>query len=369
MKVLYDHQSFTGAKYGGVARYFYDLMYALGQQKSVEIDLSLVFSNNVYLQNSEIFKVKSFKPTGFTNRLFSHLNRLNSAVKVMRNDFDVFHPTFFNGYFLSFLKENKPFVITYHDVIPEKFSNKYAELDGFDKDYKQNIINKASKIIAVSENTKKDILDIFDVDASKIDVVHHTTHFISYKPIDSFNIETPEQFLLYVGNRDNYKNFDSFIKSVYPLLLKNEDLHIICAGNNKFTKDEMSLFNHLRIGDRLIHYPIWSDDVLYRLYQKAIAFVYPSLYEGFGIPILEAFACGCPVILSKASSFPEVAKNAAIYFNPLDSEEIASQIESVINKTELRLDLVKRGYERLKDFTPEKMANQTLDVYKSVLKK
>ncbi|MDZ7933856.1 MAG: hypothetical protein U5M51_02545 [Emticicia sp.] len=123
MKVLYDHQSFSGAKYGGVARYFYDLMYNLKYEQSVDVELALRFSNNDYIKNGDIKKVSQF---GFflgyakTNMLFSHINRLNSAIQVAQQSYDVFHPTYFKDYFLPFLGK-KPFVITHHDVIPEKF--------------------------------------------------------------------------------------------------------------------------------------------------------------------------------------------------------------------------------------------------------
>jgi glycosyltransferase involved in cell wall biosynthesis len=123
----------------------------------------------------------------------------------------------------------------------------------------------------------------------------------------------------------------------------------------------------LGISEQVLHYEIQNDEVLYRVYQKAIAFVYPSLYEGFGIPILEAFACGCPVALSDRSCFPEVAQNAAIYFNPDNLESIAFGVERLIDSAELRLNLVKKGYQRLKDFSPENTAKKTLDVYRSVL--
>ena len=371
MKVLYDHQSFSGAKYGGVARYFYDLMHNLKFHQKVDVDLALLFSNNDYLKNADIQKVIPF--TFFlgyakTNMMFSHINRAFSAFKVLRQDFDIFHPTYFKDYFLPFLGK-KPFVITHHDVIPEKFPTQYAALDGFDKAQKQKILDKAAKIIAVSENTKKDLLEIFNIAPEKIEVIYHSTHFATFKPPLDFDIATPKKYLLYIGNRENYKNFDFFVKSITPLLKNDEDLYLICGGNGRFSEVEKSLFNKLNISNKIIHQEIANDDVLYRLYQKAIGFVYPSLYEGFGIPILEAFACGCPVILSDCSCFPEVAREAALYFKPDDEKHIAHQVEQLLNNAELRLDLIQKGYHRLKDFSPEITAKKTLEVYESVLRK
>jgi glycosyltransferase involved in cell wall biosynthesis len=369
MKVLYDHQSFSGAKYGGVARYFYDLMYNLKYEQGVDVELAIKFSNNDYLKNGDI---KNITPFGFflgyakTNLLFSHVNRLNSAIQIARQSYDVFHPTYFKDYFLPFLGK-KPFVITHHDVIPEKFSTQYAGLDGFDKDQKKKILDKASKIIAVSENTKKDILEVFNISPEKVEVIYHSTHFAAFQPNPNVEILTPKRYLLYVGNRENYKNFDVYVESIAPILKKQDDLYLICAGNGKFTVSEQQLFANLKVEKQILHHQITSDDVLYQLYKNAIAFVYPSLYEGFGIPVIEAFACDCPVILSDRSCFPEVAQDAALYFNPDDKENIAFQIEKIIENTDLRIELIKKGKERLQDFSPTFTAQKTLQVYKSVI--
>jgi glycosyltransferase involved in cell wall biosynthesis len=371
MKVLFDHQSFSGAKYGGVARYFYDLMYNLKFQQKIDIDLALLFSNNDYLKHGDIKKIIPFSFfLGYanTNMMFSHINRANSAVKVALHEYDIFHPTYFKDYFLPFLGK-KPFVITHHDVIPEKFSTQYAALDGFNKAQKQRILDKASKIIAVSENTKQDLLEIFNIAPEKIEVIYHSTHFTTFRPNPLIKLNTPKRYLLYIGSRYNYKNFLFFVRAIAPILKKQDDLYLLCGGNEQFTAIEQKLFADLNISDKIIHQEIENDDVLYRLYQNAIGFVYPSLYEGFGIPILEAFACGCPVILSDCSCFPEVAQNAALYFKPDNEEHIAYQVEQLLDRAELRSDLIKKGYQRLKYFSPEITAQKTLEVYKSVLGK
>jgi glycosyltransferase involved in cell wall biosynthesis len=109
-----------------------------------------------------------------------------------------------------------------------------------------------------------------------------------------------------------------------------------------------------------------TDNTLYHLYKNAVAFIYPSLYEGFGIPILEAFACGCPVILSNTSCFPEVAQDAGMYFNPTDATEMSQVIEQVISDKALQEKLRANGFKRQADFSPEKTAQKTLDVYNSI---
>jgi glycosyltransferase involved in cell wall biosynthesis len=366
MKILYDHQAFTGQRYGGVARYFHDLMESLSTM-GVGIELALQFSNNEYLKSSSIRIPKQFRHIfGFmpTSMLVSRTNRLNSIYRIQRGKFDIFHPTFFHSYFLQHI-ENKPFVLTYHDCIKEKFNLEH--IDNASKEQKQELLNRASKIIAVSENTKKDLLTLYEVKADKIAIVHHSTNFIDHKQPAHFHLKTPSNYLLYVGARNDYKNFDGLLKSIKPVLKKHPDIVLLCAGGGNFTEQETVMMKILGIENQVIHQHFYSDNTLFALYQRAIAFVYPSLYEGFGIPILEAFACGCPVVLSDASCFPEVAEDAALYFEATNKDDLSHKLEEVISNNELRISLKNKGLIRQKAFSSDKKAKETFEVYKSVL--
>ncbi len=369
MKILYDHQAFTGARFGGVARYFYDLMVSL-RQKGIDTKLSVRFSNNEYLLKSGLFHTQSFRYfLGYlpTSMLFSQINRLWSSAQLLGNNYDVFHPTFFHPYFLKFVR-NKPFVLTYHDVIKEKFGDKYQHLDNTSKEQKQLLLDRSAQVIAVSENTKQDLMEVFRIDPAKITVVHHATNFRTLSVPDSFQIQTPETYLLYVGNRGNYKNFDSFLKAIAPVLNTHRHVQLICAGGGSFNPNEKQLTDQLGLTNRVLYYHI-DDFILYRLYQHALAFVYPSLYEGFGIPILEAFAAGCPIVLSDTSCFPEVAQEAALYFDPASETSMQQQIERIIVDDTLRQSLRQKGYERQQAFSPEKVACQTLQVYQRIVER
>ena len=366
MKILYDHQAFTGQRYGGVARYFHDLMESLSKM-GIGIELALQFSNNEYLKNSSIRIPRQFRNIfGFmpTSMLVSRTNRLNSIYRIQRGKFDVFHPTFFHHYFLHHI-ENKPFVITYHDCIKEKFNLNH--IDNASKEQKQELLTRAAKIIAVSENTKKDLLELYDVKADKIDVVYHSTDFMKHQQPAHFHLKTPEKYLLYVGARNDYKNFDGLLKSLKPVLKKHADVVLLCAGGGNFTEQEMVMMKVLGIENQVIHQHFYSDNTLFALYQRAIAFVYPSTYEGFGIPILEAFACGCPVVLSNASCFPEVAEDAALYFEATNKDDLSHKLEEIILDSELRKTLIDKGLKRQNAFSAEKKAKETFEVYKSVL--
>jgi glycosyltransferase involved in cell wall biosynthesis len=366
MRILYDHQAFTGQRYGGVARYFHDLMESLSEM-GVDIALSLQFSNNEYLKNSSVRKPQQFRNIfGFmpTNMLVSRTNRVNSIFQIQRGNYDIFHPTFFHNYFLKHL-DNKPFVLTYHDCIKERFNLQH--LDNANQTQKQELLDKATKIIAVSENTKIDLQKFYQINADKIEVVHHSTSFVNHQQPHNYHLKTPEKFILYVGARNDYKNFDTLLKSLVSVFKKNPSLQLVCAGGGNFTETEKQLIYDLKIDNHVIHLNFHSDNTLCELYKRAIAFVYPSLYEGFGIPILEAFACGCPVVLSNSSCFPEVAQEAALYFEPTQQDDISEKINQIINDDTLRKSLISKGFVRQKDFSTDKKAQQTLAVYQSVL--
>ena len=173
--------------------------------------------------------------------------------------------------------------------------------------------------------------------------------------------------MLYVGNRALYKNFLFFIESIVPLLLQDKTLSVVCAGGKDFTQAEKLLFHKWGVEHKLYYFPV-NDAILISLYTYALAFVFPSLYEGFGIPILEAFACNCPVLISNTSSLPEIAGNACLCFDPKDKTSIAGAVNQVLLDKSLRKELCKKGKERVNYFSWERTAKETKQVYKSIVK-
>jgi glycosyltransferase involved in cell wall biosynthesis len=371
MRILYDHQAFTGMRYGGVARYFYELMRHYADLEGVEFDLSLEFSNNEYLDGAAFSNHRNFShflSYVTTNKVMSLVNRLNS-IRILRSEnFDIFHPTYYHKYFLQHVG-NKPYVLTFHDCTNEKFHHLYPSLGGDLHALKQQLVDKASKVIAVSNNTKAELLHYFDVEESKIEVIYHGSIFSEMGTPDNLTMKLPKNYLIHVGNRGDFKNFLFFIEGITPFLLKNKDMYVVCAGGGKFTKEEKQRFVELGISQQIVFHYIQSDEMLQVLYSRALAFVFPSLNEGFGIPVLEAFACQCPVILSNTSCFPEIADNAAQYFDPSNHESILHTIERVVFDDELRKDMISLGNKRASQFSLQKTALQTLDVYKTVLGK
>ncbi|MGY3210983.1 glycosyltransferase family 4 protein [Mucilaginibacter sp. HD30] len=362
MKILFDHQTFSNQKYGGISRYFANLHYGLRAKTNVESKLGLVFTHNAYINK------KSLPAGGLLEPIIKKQSRRNKYNKwycrhlLRQGDYDVFHPTYYNPYFLDSVK--KPFVITVHDMIHELYPHYFAKQDALTAGYKRQVINKADHIIAISECTKRDLQKFYSIPDDKITVIYHG-YKLSDDSISSHRIEVNYKYVLFVGDRAGYKNFELFVEATAPLLLKY-NLQLICSGGGDFTAAEHQLFNSIDITDRIQQISA-SDAQLAALYSQAEAFIYPSLYEGFGLPVLEAFTNNCPVIMSNTSSLPEVGGNAAQYFDPMSKQSITAAIDAVISNKTLQSELRTKGKQRLSLFNFDNTLKQTINVYKQVM--
>lgn len=367
MKVLFDHQCFTNQDYGGISRYFVSLMYEFDKTSDVSYSLSLKYSNNFYINQSNKFNVKKFFPTvNFRGKKFSShlLNLPNSKSLIQRKDYDVFHPTYYNPYFLKTLI-SKPFVLTVYDMTHELFPE---IVHWFDKaaEQKKLLVTKAKKIIAISHNTKKDLIDILKVPSDKIEVIHLASS-IEKSMNKNENISAlPTRYILYVGSRNYYKNFHNTLSAFEDLVKNDDEIFLVCAGGGKFSKKETQIFIDKKLSNKILYMPA-DDNSLATLYSNALVFIFPSLYEGFGIPALEAMNCDCPLALSNVSSLPEIGGDAAIYFDPNDSSDIERAISKVIYDDIFRSELIKKGKSRRKEFSWQKTAIETKKLYESCL--
>lgn len=384
MKVLFDHQVFTLQNYGGISRYFCELMDQFSHSADIEFILSLRYSKNEnllkrdkldnYWSNQSDFLCESRLIPFIQRKLnidvlnLARLNQFESVTLLKKDNYDVFHPTYYNPYFLKYI-EKKPYVLTVYDMIHELYPESFSEKDPVRK-WKKKLIENADSIISISENTKKDILNLYDISESKISVVYLGNPLENITEFKRNDLESnyrifEENYLLYVGKRSGCKNFQFFIRSIADYLNATH-LHVVCAGGGLFTPNELSLFKEFNIIDK-IHYSEVNDYNLKNLYENARAFIFPSLHEGFGLPVLEAFSCKCPIILSNSSSLPEIGGNAACYIDPNSSESILQGVKSVLSDESYRLALISKGIEQLKYFSWEKTANDTKKVYESLL--
>ena len=388
IRVLMDSQAFDMQTHGGISRCFAELITRMPED--ISLCLPIVESQNVYLRekglapdrdyymefcNGHPTPVKRFWYKLSTNVKEGHwkqwdrmprLSQIETEQRLAKGEFDVFHPTYYDTYFLSKIG-NKPFVLTVHDMIAELYTDTYKFRDG-QLQWKRKLIPLASHIIAVSEQTKQDIVRIFDVAPEKISVIYHGTDPKPYMPSPEGN--QYGRYVLYVGGRNKYKNFSLFVRDMIPVLRNHPELSVICTGK-PFCSEELRMLQDYGLKERYIHEYVETEQKLMDLYHYAQAFVFPSEYEGFGIPILEAYKADCPVLLNRASCFPEVAGDAAVYFSfDKDVRSLQDSMEEVLAWTPAqREELLARQRQRLRRYSWDKSARELADIYREVVSK
>lgn len=358
--VLYDFQAFQMQRFGGISRYFCEIMSRLHLPYDVAIRFTINYYLNTWNLGRHLIPLPRFVYKHYLNYCMRKNYQLSCKALARRQGY-IFHPTYYDPYFLQYIGD-APYVITVHDMIYERFPDMFPNAEEVIAQ-KKEVILRADRIIAISEHTKKDIIELLDVNPEKIDIIYHST---SMKPHTGRNrLQLPERYIFFVGDRTPYKNFERLARVFAQLRKKYPDLHLVCTGRG-FKAHETPLLDELKLWEH-IQLLKASDRDLSELYARAECFVYPSLYEGFGIPILEAYACHCPVVLSRASCFPEIAGEAGCYFDPYSEESMYEAILSVLEDREKRSGLIAAGDERLKMFSWEKAAAQTEAVYRKVL--
>jgi len=370
MKLLYDHQIFDLQQYGGISRYFYELLRCYATAGEPEFVLACPYTTNAYLWGAPFLKLNTpltqrrYKGSGLVNRLLAERGNRPAAVAALAGgDYDLFHPTYYDPYFLGHLGE-KPFVLTVHDMIHERYPECFPPGDPT-TGWKQLLAGRAAHIIADSHSTRNDLLDFFGLPADKVTVVHLGC---SLQPpaADALLPQLPARYLLFVGERSRYKNFAFAVRALAPLFREQPDLRLVSVGGGPFNTEELTLFAGLGLAGRCLQVSL-HDRALAAAYGGALALVFPSLCEGFGIPVLEAFACGCPALLASRTSLPEVGGDAALYFDPENGAELLAGAEKLISEPSLRGELAAAGRERVREFTWERTAAGTRAVYEKVL--
>jgi glycosyltransferase involved in cell wall biosynthesis len=283
---------------------------------------------------------------------------------------DIFHSSHFRTPFFGKSKV----VSTIHDFAYEKgifSSSKIGEMTNIWQ--RSNAIKSADAIVCISENTKKEMLDIYPYAIKKkIYVILHGCSFnrskiISIKATERLlYLSKPlEKFVLYVGTRNSYKNFNTALIGFSISNLPTDGFSLICTGA-KFTEAETTLIQKLGIGGKVLVFNYASHTELSYLYQNAFVLIYPSIYEGFGLPPLEAMSSGTPVIAANRSSIPEVVHDAGILLDDIENPEtIRDALETLLDK-KIRNLYISKGLERAKLFTWEKSANQHMQMYKEI---
>ena len=362
MKIAYNGSIFFTQKYGGISRYFCSIINEyINDKKTIKV-FSPIFKNN-YLLNLPRKNIHGFYlPRYPTPNFFKSMVDYTSCYQIKNSEFDIVHDTYYSPSMLTL--KNKKKVLTVYDLIHEKFDKLYKDNN---LEFKKKIIKEADAIICISENTKRDLMEYYGTKEKKIHVSYlgweHIPKNSTSNFVEAFNI--PKNFIFFVGSRYRYKNFDLFLNSYCMSKKIKKDFDIICFGGEKFSKKEKETFKEFGIEKKILHF-YGNDDLLQYLYTTARLFIFPSQYEGFGIPLLEAMSVCCPVLASDTNIFKEICKNGIHYFKNNDQHDLTERLEFLLysdsnlsSKKDLALSICDK-------YSWKKCAKETYEVYKKL---
>jgi glycosyltransferase involved in cell wall biosynthesis len=361
LRVAYDHTIFNVQLHGGISRYFAELIPRVAAYDGVEACVHMgLYINQYGLERHRglMYRMKGMRRPNWRrgNTAALRVGNWMFARFAAKCKPSIYHATFYTELAPRLSAAR---VITVHDFIHERvLSVPSASMPGL----KSSILNAAG-LICVSENTKRDLIEFLGVDESKIRVVYHGN---SLQGVVGGPRPVAEPYLLFVGGRYGYKGFFTLLKVFAASARLRSDFRLVAGGGGPLTPAELEQIESLGIADRIIQLPSLSDEALASVYAHAAAMVYPSLYEGFGLPLLEAMSQGCPVISSNTSCLPEVGGDAAVYFDPHNADELKQKLESVVYDTALCDALREKGRKRGGQFSWDRCARETLAFYQDL---
>jgi len=355
-----DEQIFAIQPYGGISRLFAELtrQYLTDPQLGVDLDpLQAPIVNRYILDDPAL--TAALQVRGARNQwtalawYFSHLERRRP---------DVVHTTFYLPHGLSSARGTKR-IVTVYDMIPERMPDTRRRLDLLT--LKRRYIESADHVICISQSTKDDLLDLYGSEKAPTTVVHLGVD-ARFSPNAPRINDFPEQYLLYVGHRGQYKDAKTLMRAFAAIATDFPGYTLVFAGGGPLSREEWALLESLAIAERTTQIDL-PDEAMPGAYAHATAFAFPSRFEGFGLPVLEAMACGTPTVLARSTSLPEVGGLAARYFTPGDHEELAEQLAVILSDPQEAARMAAAGIAHAEAFTWNRTARQTADVYRRVL--
>ncbi len=365
MRVLFDHSVFTLQRHGGISRYFRELVSGLVRSEQVVPRIVAPVHVSRVLRDAALPVSGIYLPrVGRTHRIRQVVNNLLSPPLVRGFGPDIVHRTYYLA--RAPLPSGCRQVVTVFDMIHERFPDLMAPGEEIVARAKRDCVRRADHVICISRQTRQDVLEILDVPPEKTSVVYLASSLGRHGVAPGRPL-AGRPYLLYVGERRGPKNFDRLLQAYGRSPLPAAGVGLACFGGPPFSAAERLRMRELGCGpDRVMH--LSGDDAeLANLYRHALALVYPSLYEGFGLPLLEAMSCDCPVLCSGVSSMPEIAGDAARFFDPLEVDDMMRAMETIAGSTRDRETLVRRGRERVARFSWQRCVRETITVYERCL--
>jgi len=362
VRIALDEQIFLLQPYGGISRLYSELLREFtngAQEWGISVDpLNAQVINRYLLDDPHLAARIGVTPAS------SEWHALAQYVRRGRkkSDADIVHNTFYLPWGLS-PKNGASRVVTIYDLIPERMPETRRRLDFFTK--KREYLQKADHIICISEATKVDLLEVYGEQSVPVSVIHLGVDpkYVPNAPAPDW---LPSEYILMVGHRGQYKDAETLFRAFARIAPDFPQLQLLCLGGGPFNKGEQRLMQELGISQRVNQHSIDEQDMP-GVYGASRVFVFPSRFEGFGLPVLEAMASGAPTVLARGTSLPEVGGGAALYFTPGSDQELADCINTILVNPDLASDLRIRGFDQAAHFTWRKNAEETLAVYQSLL--
>ncbi len=365
MNITFDYQVFSQQSFGGISRYFSEISKHISYlDKNKVCILSPLYINKYISENKNEINIKGIKIPYIkkSTKLIKFINYCLSIRQLKELSSDILHETYYAK--RSIASGREKIILTVYDMIHELFPSQFHSSDKT-SELKRIAVERADHIICISENTRKDLIKLFKVPEEKTSVI-----YLGFDLNDKNNVNfklPKEKIILFVGTRKGYKNF----KNLAIAFAQNDEIKstfkLVAFGGGPFSIEEKTFFREIGLSNSNIIQENGNDQKLIEFYKKASLFVYPSFYEGFGIPPLEAMSLGCPVACSNTSSIAEVVSNAGIYFDPYSISSISRAIKSTIQDDSLRQELIIKGKKRIKKFSWKKCSLETYNLYKKLI--
>jgi glycosyltransferase involved in cell wall biosynthesis len=359
VRVLFDDQIFARQARGGASRYFVELIGYLHSQDApgVEVVRPWRWTPNIHALEAGLGRSLPTR-LGRRRQVVQLANRLQRGGPRP----DVVHHTYYDPRYLG-LQPEALRVVSVYDMIPEIHPELFPR--GNPHEGKRTYVEAADLVLCISASTRDDLLRIYGRPSAKV-VVTPLGVDTSFRPGLPRPSSVPDSYVLFVGQRPGYKDFDVLLAAFRRLSSRHPDLHLVVVGGGSFGPDDNEAIAARGLSDR-VHQLTLSDDELAAAYAHATCFVFPSRYEGFGLPTLEAMACGCPAVLANSSSHPEVGGDAAVYFPPGDEDALVEAMEALVVDPDHRSERAAASIERAAQFSWKQTGAGTLRAYRDAM--
>lgn len=364
--VVYDHQTFIEQEFGGISRYFCELAARVNRSEGFRARVVAPLHYNAYLPDCSVPKTALHLRLGFRGqgRVYRATNALLAPLATWASSPSLIHRT----YYAPLKRRSRvPVVVTVLDMIHELFPENFSPTDPVILN-KRACVSAADHLICISESTATDLMRLFGIPRSKITVTYLGYSDVFARPAPTGEVAPHARpYLLHVGQRGGYKNFKSALRAYAASARLTAEFDFVVFGGPAFNAQELAMMRDLALREGSVVRLGGSDADLACAYRHARAFVYPSQYEGFGIPPLEAMSSGCVVACSNASSIPEVVGDAALSFEPTNIDAIRQSLEKACFDEDARAGLLARGAARVREFTWDRCAQETVAAYRKVI--